>query len=90
MAIGGLCCNKISALHFLRFLLQEVRPIATLFKKELLLVNNIAMMTFSCISVDWRCNYVVLLQLDRTLLLLLNVIATVWLSCNISQNHCNW
>jgi hypothetical protein len=75
VAIGGLCWHKNSALQFLLSVLQEVRPIATLFLKVLLLVNNIAMMIFSCISIDWRCNCLVLLQLNRTLLLLLEIIA---------------
>jgi hypothetical protein len=89
VAIEGLCCHKNSALHFLRSALQEVRPIATIFLKVLLLVNNIAMMAFSCISIDWRCNCLVLLQPNRTVLLLLEIIATVLLGCNISHDHCN-
>ena len=89
MAVGGLCYHKNSALQFLRSALQEVRPIATLFFKVLLLVNNISMMTFSCISIDWRCNCLVLLQPNRIVLLLLEIIATMLLDYNISHDHCN-
>jgi hypothetical protein len=47
------------------------------------------MMTLCCISTDGHCNCLVLLQPYRITLLLLEIIATVFLGCNISHDHCN-
>ena len=47
------------------------------------------MLTLRCISIDWCYNCLVLLQPYRTVLPLLEIIATVLLSCNISWDHCN-
>ena len=45
-------------------------------------VAIIAMELLSCISIDFRCNYLALLQLYWIWLLLLVTIATIVLGCN--------
>ena len=58
-------------------------------KIVLQLVGIIAMALQSCISIDFRCNYLVLLQLYWIWLLLLVTIAMVVLRCNNLLQCCN-
>ena len=59
------------------------------FRIVLQLVGVIAMTLYSCISIDFRCNYLVLLQQYWIWLHLLVAIAKVILGCNNLQWCCN-
>ena len=59
------------------------------FRFALQLVGIIAMALWSCISIVFRCNYLVLLHLYLIWLLLLVTIAMVILGCNSLQWCCN-
>jgi hypothetical protein len=59
------------------------------FRIVLQLVGSNAVALCSCISIDFRCNYLVLLQPYWIWLLLLGTIATVVLFCNNIQWRCN-
>ena len=69
--------------------LQQESATATILEFVLRFAGAIAMALWSCISIDFRCNYMVLLQLYFIWLLLLVTIAMVILGCNSLQWCCN-
>ena len=72
-----LYCNGLNMLQYVWFVIAINH-----FRIVLQLVGIIAMALWSCISIDFHCNYFVLLKLYSIWLCLLVTIAVVILGCN--------
>jgi hypothetical protein len=83
-------CNGLNVLQYVWLVVAIDVCYCNHLRIVLRLVGVIAMALWSCISIDFRCNYLLLLQLYWIWLLLLLTIAIVILGCNNLRWCCNY